>query len=306
MAAPPSYGSTPKTWDRDYGSEVLDYSGPEEWIHTILPSKSQEAARLESKPRTRKTILLGLGMLVVFNLLVIPVWNCLALLRDPVFMFMTGSETTQWLLGCCTLFFVICYLTLLIFLNRTEREARSEQSLIMISCIFLSTLGIVLILFGGPLKRDAQEARLEFTTNCKLGARTSQLFIAQEKLQSLRAVPSCAKLDSVEECDHFEAFPQQREAMVLKEMEIEYQCSGICAGTDAQGQHIFRPTLFSNADHKVSCDGMAARRLRNFAGDVSNQTFTQGVWLLVAAIFISFGQLIGFCTSGGKPEKDLA
>merc|ERR1719424_211125 len=83
-------------------------------------------------------------MLVMFNLLFIPTWNCVGLLQDPVFVYMAGSETLTWFLACCILLLLICFITLQMFLNRTRKEARTEQSLIMISCIFLSTLGIML------------------------------------------------------------------------------------------------------------------------------------------------------------------
>merc|ERR1719272_721600 len=112
-------------------------------------------------------------MLVMFNLLFIPTWNCVGLLQDPVFVYMAGSQIATWFLACCILLLLVCYITLSMFLNHTKREARTEQSLIAISCIFLSTLGIMLVLFGGPLKRDAELAAGEFATNCKHGAKTS-------------------------------------------------------------------------------------------------------------------------------------
>jgi len=289
-----------------------DYAGPEEWIHAGEDDFSKPlqkrgpviAARIYSKSEVRKTILLCLGTLVMFNLLFIPTWNCVGLLRDPVLMYMIGSATATWFLLCCILLLLICYVTLQSFLNGTKKEQRTEQSLIMISCIFLSTLGVMLILFGGPLQKDALIASREFVYNCKLGHRTSELFIAQEKLQSLRAVPSCAKLASVTECEHFDTFSQMPEAQVLNAMESQYQCAGICQGVNAKDEQVYPPTLFSLADNKVSCDYMAARRLRNFDAEVSWQTVTQGIGLLVAAIFISFAQLIGFCAGGGKSELE--
>lgn len=287
-----------------------DYAGPEDWIHadeefpTQKKPPAEVAARIESKNRIRKTILITLGTLVMFNLLFIPTWNCVGLLRDPVLMYMSGSEVATWFLACCILLLLICYATLQKFLSGAKREQRTEQSLIMISCIFLSTLGIMLILFGTPLQKDALLASKEFRYNCKLGHRTSQLFIAQEKLQSLRAEPSCAKLVSVEECEHFNTFPEMAEARVLLAMESEYQCSGICEGADSKGEQIYPATLFSQADYKVSCDAMAARRIGNFAAEVTQQTVIQGIGLLVAAIFISFAQLIGFCSGSDKSELD--
>ena len=40
---------------------------------------------------------------------------------------------------------------------------------------------------------------------------------------------------------------------------------------------------------------MAARDMRNFAGDIGYQTFYQGIYLVVVAIITGFLKLIGAC-----------
>jgi len=57
----------------------------------------------------------------------------------------------------------------------------------------------------------------------------------------------------------------------------------------------YPPTLFSDANYKASCEGMAARDMRNFAGDIGFQTFYQGIYLVLIAIATGFLKLIGFC-----------
>lgn len=57
----------------------------------------------------------------------------------------------------------------------------------------------------------------------------------------------------------------------------------------------YPPTLFSNANFQASCDGMAARGMKNFAGDVGSQSFYQGVYLVLIAIVTGFLKLLGFC-----------
>merc|ERR1719258_231454 len=59
--------------------------------------------------------------------------------------------------------------------------------------------------------------------------------------------------------------------------------------------HTYPPTLFSDANYKASCEGMAARDMRNFAGDIGFQTFYQGIYLVLIAIATGFLKLIGFC-----------
>merc|ERR1719199_1089618 len=57
----------------------------------------------------------------------------------------------------------------------------------------------------------------------------------------------------------------------------------------------YPPTLFSQANFQASCDGMAARNMRNFAGDVADQTFYEGIMLVIVSIIIGFLKLLGFC-----------
>jgi len=65
----------------------------------------------------------------------------------------------------------------------------------------------------------------------------------------------------------------------------------------------YPPTLFSDGNYQASCEGMAARDLRNFAGDIGFQTFIQGVCLAFIAILTGFLKLIGFCVH--KDRTDL-
>mmetsp|Transcript_13936 Transcript_13936/g.38046 ORF Transcript_13936/g.38046 Transcript_13936/m.38046 type:complete len:359 (-) Transcript_13936:49-1125(-) len=55
------------------------------------------------------------------------------------------------------------------------------------------------------------------------------------------------------------------------------------------------PTLFSDAGFRASCDGMAARDIKNLAGDIAFQTFFQGVYLVFIAITIAFAKLLSLC-----------
>lgn len=254
-----------------------------------------------------KSVVFALATLVMFLLLVIPIWNAIALLRDPVFTYVVGSGTTQCFLACCILLFIISYITLWILLDRIRPEMQTEQTLLMTSSIFLSALGIVLVCFGFPISQQALTASSDFMTNCKsIGGQTGPLYVAFEELQSLRVTPSCSKLASIEDCVGYKLYPKKTAAKVLKEMETEYLCSGICQGTNAQGEQVFPPTLFSKADYKVSCDGMASRRLRNFNAAVSGQSVREGCVIMGTALLISFGQLFAFCSSTGKTSQELS
>lgn len=59
--------------------------------------------------------------------------------------------------------------------------------------------------------------------------------------------------------------------------------------------NVYPPTLFSDRNFQASCEGMAARDMKNFAGDIGLQTFYQGVYLVGIAVVTGFLKLLGFC-----------
>jgi len=57
----------------------------------------------------------------------------------------------------------------------------------------------------------------------------------------------------------------------------------------------YPPTLFSDMNFQASCEGMAARDMKSFAGDIGQQTFYQGIYLVLIAVMTGFLKLMGFC-----------
>lgn len=55
------------------------------------------------------------------------------------------------------------------------------------------------------------------------------------------------------------------------------------------------PTLFSDANFRTSCEGMAARSMKNLAGDIGWLTCYQGLSLIMAVVLGGFLKLCGFC-----------
>jgi len=58
---------------------------------------------------------------------------------------------------------------------------------------------------------------------------------------------------------------------------------------------VYPPTLFSDMNFQASCEGMAARDMKNFAGDISQQTFLHGISLVLIAVLTGFLKLLNFC-----------
>jgi len=57
----------------------------------------------------------------------------------------------------------------------------------------------------------------------------------------------------------------------------------------------YPPTLFSDLNYQASCEGMAARDMHNFAGDIGWQTFYQGLYLVLVAAMTGLLKLLSFC-----------
>jgi len=66
------------------------------------------------------------------------------------------------------------------------------------------------------------------------------------------------------------------------------------------------PTLFSTANYQTSCNAMAARHLRDFAGDIATQLYYQGIYLLVLAIVAGMANAIGVFCRSGRDTKAVA
>jgi len=313
QSSPPSYSSFQE--DAPAAQTHHDFAGPAICEQEIFdfPIKGKQGMSVAEKwraadlttPIKPKAIFIGLATLVLLLLLVVPCWNCIGLLQDPTFTYMAGSQVTGWLLACCAIFIVVCYISLLVFFNRSLPSNRNENTMLMIAGIFLSTLGILLVLFGGPIKNSAEIAIREFasTDTCRTGAHSKELWTAQEELQSLRAMPNCKNKVSIEDCLGYSQYPKIKEATVLQYMESHLMCSGFCEGEDAKGNLIYPPTLFSQANYKVSCNGMASRRMKLFALGIGEQLLGQGCVLLGTAILISLGQLLHFCGKSSNPDQ---
>jgi hypothetical protein len=106
----------------------------------------------------------------------------------------------------------------------------------------------------------------------------------QATASSLLAVGSRAKKQRV---DSVTPLSLAAESTMTKEYVLQ------SSGTEAASS--YPPTLFSDANFKASCEGMAARDMQNFAGDIGRQTFFQGIYLILIAVCTGFLKLMGFC-----------
>lgn len=307
-----------------------------------------------------RNVFIAIGATLVLLLCVVPVWNALALLQDQNYVFWHGKNLPLWMLGLCAGVFVVFVVTMVCFFKFSVPQAQTEQTVMMMANVFITLLGLALMLVSLPLSRQATDTYTNLMQRCDYSPETHRLFEYSQVLHNIRNAPGCEAKYSVEECDGYQdAAPY---TTFLKSMESDFRCSGFCyqhvrkvseepaavaqEGGNAskaddvaaalllfrdrksktlQADHTapqsvlgmassakdfhnpvidFPPTLFNNGNYKASCDGMVARDIKNFAGDVSYQTFYQGIYLVLIAITTSFLKLIGFCVHREPVDKN--
>lgn len=314
-----------------------------------------------------KNVFISTGVLLLAMLCVVPVWNAVALMEDTNYVFWVGTSVPTWMVCLCTGIVVLYIMTIFVFFSTARPQVQTEQTIMMIANIFITLLGLLLMLLSLPLSRQSVDTYNNLMHRCDYSEQTHRMYEYSQVLHNIRRMPSCANKFSVEECPGYEDAPPY--TSMLKAMESNFHCAGFCyrsmaaagargatapvAGTNSSRgaltslihasarkhrhqDHIaplalatsasssgdaaavdeetmpalarpltqYPPTLFSDANYQASCEGMAARDMKNFAGDVGFQTFYQGIYLVLIAIATGFLKLIGFCVRKDQ-DSDL-
>jgi len=379
--------------------------------------------RVLKKASNAENVFIGTGMLLLTMLCVIPIWNSAALLHDHNYIFWAGRAFPLWLITLCVSIIALYVVTIVAFFSYSRPSVRTEQTIMMIANIFITMLGLVLMLISLPLSRQSVDSYNNLIYRCDYSEQTHRTYEYSQVLQNIRRLPDCANKFSVEDCEGYEPAPPY--TTYLKDMETNFRCSGFCykppplvaplsrqsvganasapaaeaaapadanatapaaeakaaegaeatapvaeakapagdkakaadadattpapaAAADAttpappagtllqqtiptarrlarhlhgensvtqrevsldqqrlfhQEPELYPPTLFSDANYQASCEGMAARDMRNFAGDIAFQTFYQGIYLVLIAIATGFLKLIGFCVKGDADSE---
>lgn len=273
-----------------------------------------------------RDIFLGIGSFLICLLVIIPMWNCIALLRDTVYRWIAGAAIpiALFIILVATLFLYV--FVVILFWKYAREEVKTEQTMMMIGGAHITVIGLLLMIFAHQIQQQAQLASDEFFGNCEFGPKSRRLFEVSQALHELRATASCQAQPSVEFCPGFrEQYSNDRAVSTLKAMEGELMCSGFCyrqvltGGTSPatanategapQDPWVLPPTLFSQGNFQASCDGAAARRVQFFVQDIGVQTFFEGGMMVMVSVLIGFLVLIGFCRrlpkeTGGGSKKN--
>lgn len=313
---------------------------------------------------TPKNVFIITGITLLTLLCIVPVWNAIELMNDVNYVFWVGRSIPAWMVALCTAIIVVYTMTMSVFFHRAKAQVQNEQTIMMIANIFITLLGLVLMLLSLPLARQANDTYNNLMHKCDWSEQTHRMYEYSQVLHTIRASPQCTGKLTVEECSGYEAGPPYTN--FLKWMEGNFRCTGFCyrppsetalASADTEtaaaaminqtatprassngtflahrehkdhtviplgllqaksekrqeqmpvqtNQYLpklammtasYPQTLFSDANYQASCEGMAARDMKNFAGDISLQTFYQGIYLVLIAITTGFLKLIGFC-----------
>eukprot|EP00747_Dinoflagellata_sp_TGD_P161768 gnl/TRDRNA2_/TRDRNA2_178648_c0_seq1.p1 gnl/TRDRNA2_/TRDRNA2_178648_c0~~gnl/TRDRNA2_/TRDRNA2_178648_c0_seq1.p1 ORF type:complete len:354 (-),score=64.66 gnl/TRDRNA2_/TRDRNA2_178648_c0_seq1:55-1116(-) len=299
--------------------------------YTVTPPMAQEySPDVPTKaiivPFSPRGVFMYGGGFVVACLVVIPIWNCVALLRDKTFMYFIGPAYPVMIIIVSVGLFLIYTTTISIFFRVARPEAQTDQTIVMLLSVFATAIGVSFMLIGTPLYSKSHHSYDVLFTNCQFGAKTGDLYQEYMVLHNLRSAETCKDRASIEECPEYQS---TRQSEILKAMEDDFKCSGYCykgpinatkpkaTGTslleigqaDALSTSSSRldvlvpypPTLFSKANFQASCEGMAARDMRNFVGAIATQVFYEGLALICASIVVGFMKLFGLCMNKHKP-----
>lgn len=169
------------------------------------------------------------GMLLMFLVVMTPLWDAARLLGDPTFAFFLGHGLPLWTIVCCLVALATYAVVAFAFLRPGPLQERcTEQSLLVACAAILGLLGVSFLMISGPLASQAYATHSQIFTGCQHGTspQAQLLFEYASSMQALRATPACGSQASVEECEGYREYSPY--TGFLKAMEQTYKCAGYC------------------------------------------------------------------------------
>jgi len=238
--------------------------------------------------KIRKSIPLEAVLVVVFMIVLMFLWRMLPLDVFHTVGNLSGAPPVAIILACIAV--LLTYSMALLCFNRYAPPMfQHTQNVIMLWATFIMALGVVFVLVAVPMMHEANQAYNELFRLCDSGQRTKTLYQSWQSLMLLRRQPFCSGSLSVESCSGYQ---KTVPAQVLQYMENSFKCSGFCyqPGTIANLTGSV-PTLFSRANFEASCDGSAARDMKQFATAAAEQVFFEGLILVAISATIGLAQM---------------
>lgn len=187
-----------------------------------------EAAPLRQPKGTdgvRDTVMI-IGSIMIVLIWAFPLWNAAQLLSDSNYVFWMGRYMPLTII-CGTVFLLLLwFMTVLFFFKFSQMQDRTEQTVLMIGCIFVTLLGLVLVLTSLIFMGRVEEMRDNLWNHCGMTSDTISLSAHYEALKKLRETPDCLNRLSVKECvGYVSTIPFTG---FLESAEKEFKCSGFC------------------------------------------------------------------------------
>lgn len=175
-------------------------------------------------------IVLGVGALMLFLTVTMPIWEAYRLMFDPTFIYFVGREYCMLVIVVCvSAIFLYCAMIILLF-GCAREEGKTQHNVMGTVTTVITVLGLALLVIAPPLKRDSETAYEDLFFRCASTPRTQRLMEYSGVLQTLRNSSSeCAGQVSVEQCEGFQE--SQPYTGYLKAIESSYKCSGFCWGS---------------------------------------------------------------------------
>merc|ERR1719329_1522107 len=166
------------------------------------------------------------GIFLMSLLCVVPLWNAIALMTDANFVFWVGRALPSWMMVLCLFLVVLYVITILTFFSYARPEVQNEATIMMIANVFITLLGLVLMLVSLPLSRSSVETYHNLMHRCDYSEQTHRMYEYSQVLQNIRSSPECMAMYSVEECVGYADAPPY--TTFLKAIETDFRCSGFC------------------------------------------------------------------------------
>lgn len=161
------------------------------------------------------------GLLLMGMIIMVPLWNSIAMLYDPVFRYFCGTDAGHAIILFSSLVLGFYLVSIVILSAKTP----NEQTALYVTGFFLTVLGMAYLNFYFSWFSQPRSVSTQIWTDCYGGADTAKVYRKSQELYALRRQPECFVKKTVENCD---GFVRDDESDVIKHMESDLSCSGFC------------------------------------------------------------------------------
>jgi len=179
-------------------------------------------------------MMLYIGVAILVLILIMPVWDALRLLCDPIYRYFVGIQLPLLTILVCVLSIIGYVVGVHMFFAHANPETHTVQSVIMLMVIAVTALGSGLTMIAMPASTLTQTYYDNVVNNCNSSSKMKGLATYASDLASVRLTSSCKSQYSVETCSGFSK--EEPYYSFLKVLESDYRCSGFCvSGNTSEG-----------------------------------------------------------------------